>query len=66
MRVLLRISRFLDFPAKKKSRLLIASKSISANKWEVLHYSKGYGMIALIKVSLTIFNMLENSRIDSF
>ena len=24
------------------------------------------GMIALIRVSLTIFNMLENSRIDSF
>ena len=32
----------------------------------VTAYSRGYGMIALIRVSLTIFNMLENSRSDSF
>ena len=37
MKVLLRISRFPVFPAKKKSALLIAPKCVSANKWEVLH-----------------------------
>ena len=37
MKVLLRISRFPVFPAKKKSSLLIAPKCVSANKWEVLH-----------------------------
>ena len=37
MEVLIRISRYPFFPAKKKSVLLIAPKCVSANKWEVLH-----------------------------
>ena len=37
MKVLLRISRFPGFPAKKKTAQLITSKCVSANKWEVLH-----------------------------
>jgi hypothetical protein len=37
MKVLLRISRFPVFPAKKKTALLIVPKCVSANKWEVLH-----------------------------